>query len=227
MALLIPGNFIAEARGAIGGVVYSRNRAGLYARNRSVPVQPNSARQQEQKNILTAVSQAWATLPTAGQRTAWNAYAAGTDRVNAVGEVFSWTGHQAFVAINAMRLTAGQTLQASPPTTPGTGPNVQINGTVIALGASLNITSLTGVTLTAAIDTITVRVSAPVAPGVTFFKGPYTLALAVPVSSATVFPIVVPLPVPVTAGAFLETATRYGTSGRKVGDIVRNRFSGV
>lgn len=227
MALLIPGNFIAEARGAIGGVVYSRNRAGLYARNRSVPVQPNSVRQQEQKAYLTEVSQYWSSTLTVGQRTAWNSYAASTDRINAVGEVFNWTGHQAFTAFNTMRLTAGQAIVPNPPTTPGTGPQVTINGAIISAGTELNITSISGVTLTAGIDTITIRASAPVPAGVTFFKGPYTLAVAMPISSATVFPIVVPLPVPVEAPGALETAVRYATSARKVGDIVRKRFPGI
>lgn len=225
MALYIPGPFTAEIRGSVGGAVFARNRAGPYARSRSVPVQPNTPLQQSQKVFLAQVSARWSGTLTIGQRTGWNNYANNTIRTNAVGEAFFWTGHQAYTALNTMRLAVGLAPQDNAPSTFGGGPGLSVAGSVTGMGTTLTITSITG-TVGGGTGSFILRGAGPISAGVSFFKGPYSTILAIPLNLSTVFPIVVPLPNPVISPSGLEVAFKIGGGDGKVGPEVRKRFPG-
>ena len=45
MALIKTGPAVAVISGSVGGTVFSRNKGGAYMRNRSIPVNPQSAAQ--------------------------------------------------------------------------------------------------------------------------------------------------------------------------------------
>ena len=100
MAIITPGPTVAAISGSIGGTVYSRNRGGAYIRNRAIPVDPNTAFQQNIRAVLANQSQAWADL-TNEQRTAWEGWAVANTVTNALGNQIRLSGHQAFVQINA------------------------------------------------------------------------------------------------------------------------------
>ena len=73
IARILFGNIVSEARGKLGGVVFSRNTSGAYARQKVSPVQPRTPAQLNQRSRLTAVSKVWETL-TQNQREAWKAF---------------------------------------------------------------------------------------------------------------------------------------------------------
>jgi len=104
----------AEARGSMGGIVFSRNRGGAYIRNRTHPVNPNSTRQSEQRNLMREASDQWASL-TQPQRDAWNAYAPNVTRLNKLGETIQTTGRAEFIAVNILNATLGLAARTATP----------------------------------------------------------------------------------------------------------------
>ncbi len=74
----------AEIRGQVGGLVYSRNPAGLYTRANTSPVNPNTVAQQLVRTRFTASSQDWAGL-TDAIRQSWVDGANAWTRTNVFG----------------------------------------------------------------------------------------------------------------------------------------------
>lgn len=92
-----PSALVSEFSGAQGSTVASHNRFGPYFRNRTIPVNPNTALQVASRNLLKAASAAWRVL-TDAQRAAWEAVAATIPRVDALGRTYYQDGHQYFVS---------------------------------------------------------------------------------------------------------------------------------
>lgn len=99
--LLKFGNGITEMRGSLAGNVYSRNRYGAYARARTKPTNPNTARQQGIRNAIAALTVIWSTTLTAAQRAAWNLYGNSVAMKNKLGETIYLTGFNHFIRSNA------------------------------------------------------------------------------------------------------------------------------
>lgn len=93
-----------QRSGSIGGTVWSRNSAGAYIRNRSVPVNPNTDRQVGVRNFVKALTIAWANVLTQVQRDAWDVYAANVDWLNRLGQSINLTGLNHYVRSNVPRL---------------------------------------------------------------------------------------------------------------------------
>jgi len=107
MALLKFGGGITEMRGSIAGNVYSRNRYGAYARARTKPVNPNSARQQAIRAALAFLTERWSSTLTAAQRTAWNLYGSNVVMTNKLGESINLSGFNHYIRSNVIRKRAG------------------------------------------------------------------------------------------------------------------------
>jgi hypothetical protein len=118
---LIKSSLLADIRGSIGGTTYSRNRGGSYARNRTVPINPQSANQTRARSSLAYWSEAWTTEITQADRNGWNAYAATVVALNVLGESITYTGQQMFIRSNTLLSLAGQTEVLTAPTS-----NVQV-----------------------------------------------------------------------------------------------------
>lgn len=93
-----------QISGSIGGTTYSHNRYGAYKRNRSVPVNPNTARQVNARNRVQALTIAWANTLTQVQRDAWDLYASNVSWQNALGRTIHLTGLNHYIRSNAPRL---------------------------------------------------------------------------------------------------------------------------
>lgn len=96
MALIKLGGGVADIRGSIGGTTFSRNRYGNYSRNRTIPVNPSSSYQQKIRSSISVARNAWFSVLTAAQRTAWGAYAAAVAVQNRLGESINLTGWNHF-----------------------------------------------------------------------------------------------------------------------------------
>lgn len=96
-----------------GTVSYSFGNAN-YARAYAVPSQPNTDPQIGIRAILAQVAQGFAALSTA-QADAWNQAASGVTSINPVGGEYSFSGIALYSRINTLRLMAGQSLTATPP----------------------------------------------------------------------------------------------------------------
>ena len=116
MALVKLGGGVVEMRGSIGGTVFSRNRFGAYARNRSKPVNPNTPRQQAVRSIIALLRSMWFGTLTQDQRDAWASYADNVPMMNRLGETQHLTGYNMFCRTNAVGQQNGLALIANAPT---------------------------------------------------------------------------------------------------------------
>ena len=119
MANIKLGAMVADARGAIGGVVFSRGGGGAIARTNVKPVNPRSSGQQARRALLAYLSQYWSSTLTDTFRANWRTYAAQTSWTNKVGTAAVISGLAAFVRLNTLLKTAGFALQSDAPFTTG------------------------------------------------------------------------------------------------------------
>ena len=116
MAKFRPGPTIAQISGSIGGTTYSRNRYGMYARNRVAPVMPSSEYITNAKARFETASMAWQAL-TAGQKLAWKAYAEQNPVIDSLGQSQILSPHVAYISLNSRMLLMGNSQISAPPIT--------------------------------------------------------------------------------------------------------------
>lgn len=168
--MLIRMGMGGQLSGSVAGVVASHNRGGQYLRNRSIPVNPNTVRQTEVRSAFASASFFWRTL-TDAQRGGWISYAAGTPRLNRLGESITLSGHMWYAAVNGFLGSAGQPGTATAPPSPG----LSTLGASQAVTASAATQELTLATIGAtAFDVIAFQMGPALSAGVGFAGGPVT-----------------------------------------------------
>jgi len=107
---------VDEARGTIGGVVFSSNKSCSYAKARRQPVQPYSLSQSFGKGIVSQWPNEWRSLDQS-QRDDWDSWAADPAQVrtNALGLDYYLSGFQQFVALNTRLYWFLLAFQQDPP----------------------------------------------------------------------------------------------------------------
>jgi hypothetical protein len=138
MAKVTPGALAGQISGAVGTVVFARNRYGAYMRVRAKPIKPATGFQLEIKTALIRISKYWNNL-TSADRLAWSAWANQNPVLDSLGYSHHLTGHAAFVKLNARRIRAYPTLAliTSPPVLPNPSPLLSLSATGdIGAGAS-------------------------------------------------------------------------------------------
>lgn len=179
MATFLPGPTIAEARGSIGGVVYSRNRGGMYMRNRSVPTNPNTARQQNVRLFMLTAAQYFSETLIAADRKTWEVYTQNTPATNRVGATIVLSGIAAFVRTNALRQLANLAILDKAPATGGEATAIKVNAPGISISAAtqeivINAdTDLGNWSKDIDDDACIFSQGLPVDPNVLYFKGPF------------------------------------------------------
>lgn len=197
--MLIRFGLGGQLSGSAGGLTASHNRYGQYVRNRSIPVNPNSTRQQDVRAAFAAATIAWRSL-SQGERDAWIAYADQTPILNRFGETVVPTGQAMFVSTNTFLLGIGQPIKDVAPTSPGRSTLGDVASITLTEGGVLELITVGATALGPAIG----QIGPPVSAGVNFFAGPYTLY-----GTATLT---------ATGGSISEPdATRYGvpTEGQR------------
>jgi hypothetical protein len=177
---LLKSTIFSSIRGSIAGTTYAQNRYGMYARSRTVPVNPDSSRQNTVRSTLAIVSQTWRTL-TDAQQLSWDNYAAETPIVNKLGDTIYMSGFNAFVKTNQLFYLANPpAIQENAPIAPGLANKLNIIDFTIDSSAStapgvpnqLLITSAEGRESNAGAFNF-FYVSNPVSAGKRFYKGPW------------------------------------------------------
>ncbi len=115
MAKIKFGALAEDARGKIGGIVYSRNQFGSYVREKVSPVQPSTVRQTIVRERVTTLSKRWFTTLTEAQRLAWIAFAKVTPVTNVFGNPILLTGLNAYLRLNGVLTNAGEPAIDIPP----------------------------------------------------------------------------------------------------------------
>ena len=116
MALIKYGGGIIQMAGSIAGTTHARNHYGNYARARTKPTNPNTARQQAIRAALTQLTTRWSQTLTADQRTAWNLYASNVVMKNRLGESTYLTGFNHYLRSNVPLVQASLTVIDDGPT---------------------------------------------------------------------------------------------------------------
>lgn len=116
MAIIKLGTIVVGIRGTIGGVTFSANRAGPYAKSWTYPRTPNNALQQFRQADLSRLPTAWRALTTL-QRAAWDTFAAAPAQqlTNSLGQTYFISGFQWFMKINLWKFAVSQTVQPTAP----------------------------------------------------------------------------------------------------------------
>jgi hypothetical protein len=113
--MLFKSPVFSQASGSIGGTTFSHNRGGMYTRNRVVPTDPSSSRQQAIRAAMGVLAPYWSLTLGEADRALWNDYAANVAMTNRLGDTVYLTGQQHFLRANIPRLQAGIGVLAAAP----------------------------------------------------------------------------------------------------------------
>lgn len=130
--------------GSIGSTVYSHNKGGAYARQRKIPTNPNSERQQQIRTKLQLAASNWSALTT-GNRELWNAYAADNPILNRLGQSITLTGIAMYIRLCVNVLDWGGALLTTPPVEAAPDPLIDFEAAAGATPASVVFTYTTAI----------------------------------------------------------------------------------
>lgn len=182
-----------QVSGSIGGLTYAHNKGGMYCRGRGLPTNPNTARQQLMRSVMTNLVMAWEAL-TVLQRTSWDTYAANVTVMGKLGDPIYISGQNHFIRSNAPRMQVTQTTMGfavpitlativTAPTIYNTGPGpVSNTGMTFSTGDIDMVFTLGSAAPVAGV--MLLYIGLPQNDGKTFYKAPYQLAATTPVAGA-------------------------------------------
>jgi len=104
---------ISAASGKVGGNVFSRNGSGAYLKSFSMPVNPNTTRQQAVRAAFATQVATWRNL-TSAQQQLWKDIAPQYPAQDALGNQIQYSGQQLYIKLNQSLTTAGLTAITSP-----------------------------------------------------------------------------------------------------------------
>lgn len=117
MAIIKLGVSVVGIRGTIGGMTFSANKSGSYARAWSKGANPRTTFQSAQRSALSTIPGLWRDL-TPTQQLDWDVWAElpAQDRINRLGETFSASGFNWFTTINTRLINILRATRTAPPT---------------------------------------------------------------------------------------------------------------
>jgi hypothetical protein len=208
-----------EYSGAVGGWVASHNRFGQYFRRRSVPVNPSSQYQQTVRAYFAEAVRYWVDILDAGERAAWNTYAANTPVLDKLGQTIYLTGQNMFIRTAIAGQLLGLSIETTAPTYYDLGnftPLVAVEATTLAQELSVSFNNADEWAATDGGGAL-IYISRPQNPSVIFHKGPYRLADTIDgnTSSPPSSPAGIAVPFAIVANQHLFSAYRiYQPDGR-------------
>jgi len=101
MAVFLPGALVADIRGKLADVVFSRGQGGPTVRSVGTWEQPDTDAQLACRSLLASLSTAWSNELSDAQRLAWRTYAHVYPRPNRWGRPTQKNGYLAFIQVNA------------------------------------------------------------------------------------------------------------------------------
>lgn len=166
MAKVKFGMFMTDARGKVGGQVFSKNRGGAYVRTKVTPSNGQTSRQTFIRQLLSSISIAWATL-TAQARSGFNAAVNDWSTTDIFGDSRNPSGKTLFTKLNMNLANSLQTQITSVPdkvAVPALG-----NFSITADLSDLAIDVLAADVVLG--SKILVNATAPLSNGIYFYKG--------------------------------------------------------
>ncbi|MBA7580373.1 hypothetical protein ES708_22264 [subsurface metagenome] len=186
MAIIKLGPVVSDARGSVGGTVFSRNAAGAYMKQRTTPTWPGKPKQINITTLLSTVIDDWKTALSTPERDAWNSLAAVTSLPNKLGEQFSPSGWNLFMKANMMLDLTGQDhITAAPVAAIAPAPQLTI---VHSPGTGLRVVAI-GNWDTSPSGKILYHDHLNGPLSVNYYKGPYTYTISVEFSAFDTLPL--------------------------------------
>lgn len=174
---LFKSTILAQASGSVNGIVFSHNAGGTYMRNRSIPSNPGTDRQDQVRTAMASISNAWKYVLTPAQRVLWRNFGALTKVRNRLGDEISLSGIAAFNRVNLFRIsTLGTTLLDEPPAVTITDAAPSFTSLIANEGVAPDVTVDIVIALaggTPADYSLACYISGAISPGVSFYRGPY------------------------------------------------------
>lgn len=171
---LFKSNLLAQASGSLNGTTFSRNKGGAYIRGRGIPSNPQTDRQDQVRTAMAVISKAWKNTLTQNQRDQWNAYGANLQVINRLGDTTQLSGIAAFNSLNLFRMgSLTEPMLLDPPAAaadPAAAPpfdSATLNYDAPDTLADIEVGSPTSG------FSMLVYYSAPLSPGIKYFRGPY------------------------------------------------------
>lgn len=106
MAKIKFGMMMTDARGKLGGQVFSKNRGGAYVRTKVTPTNPQTTFQTGVRTTFAAFSQAWSGLSDA-VRSAWDGAVSSWSTTDVFGDLKNPTGKSLYLRLNQRAVNAG------------------------------------------------------------------------------------------------------------------------
>lgn len=166
MAKIKFGMFMTDARGKVGGQVFSKNRSGAFVRTKVTPTNAQTVRQSYIRNLLASLSQAWSTL-SQSVRDGFDSAVNDWSKTDVFGDIRNPTGKNLYTRLNMNLENSGQAqITAVPakvevPILEGTAVELDIAAWTV-IGA-VNVSG----------GVIVVSATAPQSQGTKFYKGKY------------------------------------------------------
>lgn len=120
MAKVLDPLHSSEARGKVGGIIYNTSRGNKYVKTFTSPSKRRTSAQSTIRAVLATCARAWQALDDE-TRTAWAQWATAHPKLDWTGNSVSWTGANAYTALNTRLLQRGFTAQDDPPVAVGPG----------------------------------------------------------------------------------------------------------
>lgn len=166
MAKIKFGMMMTDARGKLGGQVFSKNRAGAYVRTKVTPSNARTVAQQASRSILGSLSIGWNALSELAVK-AWNEAVNDWKSTDVFGDLKTPSGKNLYIQLNKNLLQSGQVALTLPPAKTdvpeflGTGLEIKV------LEREINITGLTEVPTGSVLQ---IWATAPLSNGVNYVK---------------------------------------------------------
>lgn len=171
MAKIKFGMMMTDARGKLGGQVFSKNRGGSYVRTKVTPSNPQTSDQLGVRAAFASISQAWKGLAQAA-RDAWNGAVGNFSVQDIFGDSKQLTGAQLHNKLNLNLSNAGQSLITTPPLPQGAQ---TVSITSVDADNSANSVIITAGGSVPVGHTALVFATPAVSPGKKFLKNQYRL----------------------------------------------------
>lgn len=225
MALVLFGQGVADMRGSIGGTTFARNRGGAIARNRTIPLNPATTRQQAVRERLGGLAVAWSDELTEVQRQSWDTYAENVPVPNALGQLRNLSGNQMYIKGNSVLLEAGMARADDGPTTFTLGPTFTPTLVLAVATQDLTVSAIPGSDPATQPFGFSIQMGVPQQAGRNFFKGPFQLADSRELTAALDIPYTIAtLPFPFVAGQAVFIRSRAVLPDGRLGGAVTQRF---
>lgn len=172
MAKIKFGMMMTDARGKLGGQVFSKNRGGAYVRTKVTPVNPQTTYQQNVRANFGNVSQSWAGL-TPEQIAAWNAAVNDWQSTDIFGDLRTPSGKNLFQRINNYLAELELAYFVNPPMKQVVQQITNLTATATISPDAVSITLDASANLSDYDAYLLVSATPPVSNGVTFVKNRY------------------------------------------------------